>query len=284
MKTIKKTQTMKPKLFKIVLVCFFLYSIECEAQTSTTPTQDVCVGSTEPYLLNPSNSTSTYQWTLSGGGVISSGQGSGSILIDWNINSGGPYTLTVVETDLNGCVGPSKTVDVTIYDLDNASFVLSDFCEGSLNSASSIITSGGIFSFNPIPVNGETIDPITAEISGGIAGNTYFIEYITNGMCPQQHIESVSVNSLDDASFLLSDYCADSPNNATAIATPGGVFTFNPLPTGSETINSLTGEITGGVPGNTYTIEYTTVGACSSSQIQSVLIYTIPSTGPIFHN
>ena len=281
MKTIK---TMKLKLLKMLLVCFCFVSIECEAQTSTSPTQDVCVGSTEPYLLNPSTSTSTYQWTLSGGGVISSGQGSGSILIDWNANAGGPYTLTVVETDLNGCVGPPKNVDVTLYDLDNATFILTDFCEGSSNSASSIITSGGVFSFNPNPTNGETIDPITAEITGGIAGNTYFIEYITNGMCPQQHIESVSVNNLDDASFLLSDYCAGSSNSATAISTPGGVFTFNPIPTSGETINSLTGEITGGVPGNTYNVEYTTAGTCSSSQIESVLIYSIPSTGPIFHN
>ena len=281
MKTIK---TMKLKLLKMLLVYFCFVSIECEAQTSTSPTQDVCVGSTEPYLLNPSTSTSTYQWTLSGGGVISSGQGSGSILIDWNANAGGPYTLTVVETDLNGCVGPPKNVDVTLYDLDNATFILTDFCEGSSNSASSIITSGGVFSFNPTPTNGESIDPITAEITGGIAGNTYFIEYITNGMCPQQHIESVSVNNLDDASFLLSDYCAGSSNSATAISTPGGVFTFNPIPTSGETINSLTGEITGGIPGNTYTVEYTTSGTCSSSQIESVLIYSTPSTGPIFHN
>tara|TARA_B100000242_G_C43011136_1_gene470138 strand:+ start:203 stop:1054 length:852 start_codon:yes stop_codon:yes gene_type:complete len=283
MKTMKTMKTMKIKLFIIVLICF-IFSIKSKAQTSTSPTQDVCVGSTEPYLLNPSNSTSSYQWTLNGGGVISSGQGSGSILIDWNTNAGGPYTLTVVETDINGCVGLPKTVDVTLHDLDNATFILTDFCEGSSNSASSIISPGGTFYFNPIPTNGETLDPITAEITGGIAGNTYFVEYITNGLCPQQNIESVLVNSLDDASFSLNNYCADSPNSASAIVTVGGVFSFNPVPTGGEIINATTGEITGGIPGNTYTVEYTTIGTCSSSQTQNVLIYSLPSTGPIFHN
>ena len=52
MKITKKMKTMKTKLFLIVLICFVL-SINSKAQTSTSPTQDVCVGSTEPYLLNP---------------------------------------------------------------------------------------------------------------------------------------------------------------------------------------------------------------------------------------
>ena len=62
------------------------------------------------------------------------------------------------------------------------------------------------------------------------------------------------------------------------------MFSFNPVPTGGEIINATTGEITGGIAGNTYTVEYTTIGTCSSSQTQNVLIYSLPSTGPIFHN
>ena len=98
-------------------------------------------------MLNPSNSSSTYQWTISGGGVISSGQGTGSIQVDWGNISGGPYILSVVETDMNGCVGPTKTVDVTISEFDDATFNVSDFCEGAPNSASLIATSGGVFFF-----------------------------------------------------------------------------------------------------------------------------------------
>jgi len=275
----------KSKFLKIItLSLLFLVSNTIIAQTSTSPTQLVCIGSTEPYLLNPSNSTSNYQWVLSSGGTITSGQGSDAITIDWNMVVGGPHTLTVTETDVNGCVGLPKTVDVTLNILDDATFTLTDYCAGTANSASAILTSGGSFSFNPIPTGGETINTTTGEITGGIAGTSYDVEYITNGVCPDNSIETVTVNNLDDASFVLTDHCVGSVNSATAIATVGGSFLFNPIPTGGESIDPITGEITGGLSGISYTVEYSTTGVCPDTQTQNVLIYTTPSTGPIFHN
>ena len=82
----------------------------------------------------------------------------------------------------------------------------------------------------------------------------------------------------------MTDYCAGSSNSASSVVTSGGSYVFNPSPSGSEIIDVLTGEITGGIGGTTYSVEYTTNGVCSSSLIQNVLIYSIPSTGPIFHN
>ena len=252
----------------IFLLSFF--SLSLLGQTNTSPTQTVCIGSSEPYLLNPSNNSSTYQWTLSGGGVISSGQGSGSIQVDWANISGGPYILSVVETDMNGCVGPTKTVDVTISEFDDATFNVSDFCEGASNFASSISTSGGVFSFNPTPTSGEIIDPLTGEITGGIAGNTYHIEYITSGQCFSQHIESLYVNPLDDPSFVVNDFCEGAPNSASSIVTSGGVFSFNPTPTSGEIIDPFNGQITGGIAGTSYTVQYVTNGICPSQSLESL--------------
>ena len=184
------------KIIRILFISiFFTVSISMLAQTSTAPNQNVCMGATEPYLLTPSSSTSTYQWVLNSGGTIVNGQGTGYISIDWNMVAGGPHILSVTETDINGCVGPTKTVDVTIISSDDASFVLTDYCEGSSNSASNIITSGGLFSFNPSPTLGEMIDPLTGEITGGIAGNTYTVQYITGGLCPATQIENVLIYS-----------------------------------------------------------------------------------------
>ena len=357
-----KTKSIQILTQVVRLLIVLLVSKVTFAQTSTSPTQVVCIGSTEPYLLNPVNPTSTYNWMLASGGTITTGQGSGQISINWDMVVGGPHTLTVTETDINGCQGLPQTVDVTLNLLDDATFVISDFCEGSSNSASGIMTSGGTFAFNPVPSLGETIDANTGEITGGVAGNTYTVEYTTNGICPQQSTESVYINTLDDASFTLTDYCEGtangatninstgtfsfnpipsggetidvntgeitggvagntyiveyttngicpensietvtvnnlddpsftltdycfgSPNSATSITTSGGIFAFNPVPSAGETIDANTGEITGGVAGNTYTVEYTTTGVCSNSQTEDVLIYSAPSTGPIFHN
>ena len=268
MKTKKNNKFLKA----VAILAMFLVSNTIIAQTSTAPTQVVCIGSTEPYLLNPSNSTSTYQWALSSGGIITSGQGTGSISIDWNMVVGGPHTLTVTETDANGCPGLPKTVDVTLNILDDATFALTDYCEGTANSASSIITSGGVFAFNPIPTGGETINTSTGEITGGVAGDTYNVEYLTSGTCPQQSIESVYVNALDDATFALTDYCEGTANSASSIITSGGVFAFNPIPAGGETINTSTGEITGGISGNTYNVEYITNGVCPDNSIEPVTV------------
>ena len=140
------------------------------------------------------------------------------------------------------------------------------------------------FSFNPTPTSGEIIDPSTGEITGGIAGLTYSIEYVTSGICSSSSLQSLIVNSQDDASFIVNNFCEDSPNSASSIVTSGGVFSFNPTPTSGEIIDSLTGEISGGIPGNSYTIQYSTLGVCPDTQFQNVLIYSTPVTGPIFHN
>lgn len=267
-----KTKTNNKFLKAAAVLAMFLVSNTIIAQVSTAPTQVVCIGATEPYLLNPSNATSTYQWVLSSGGTITTGQGSDAISIDWNMVVGGPHTLTVTETDVNGCAGLPKTVDVTLNILDDANFALTDYCAGTANSASSIITSGGGFAFNPIPTGGETINAITGEITGGIAGNTYDIEYITTGNCPDNSLQSVTVNALDDASFALTDYCAGTANSASAIITTGGTFSFNPMPTGGELIDALTGEITGGIAGSTYSLEYITNGICPDNSIETVAV------------
>ena len=55
---------------------------------------------------------STYNWTIISGGTIESGQGTNSIDVKWN-NSGG-FTLSVLETDVNGCVGEELTILVNV--------------------------------------------------------------------------------------------------------------------------------------------------------------------------
>ncbi|MFH1319186.1 MAG: hypothetical protein ABII90_00845, partial [Bacteroidota bacterium] len=53
---------------------------------------------------------STYQWFLTGDGIIISGQGTDSILINWGASGTG--TVSVVETDSIACIGDTSGLDV----------------------------------------------------------------------------------------------------------------------------------------------------------------------------
>ncbi|MBT6699978.1 MAG: hypothetical protein HOB15_06165 [Flavobacteriales bacterium] len=65
---------------------------------------------TVTYSVNPT-SGSTYNWTLFGG-TIESGQGTNSIDVKWT--NSGMFTFSVLETDVNGCVGEEVTLLVNI--------------------------------------------------------------------------------------------------------------------------------------------------------------------------
>lgn len=67
-------------------------------------------------------------------------------------------------------------------------------------------------------------------------------------------------------SFTIS---ASSCTQATATITgsTGGTFTFNPVPSDGATINSTTGAISNGVPGSSYTVQYS---VCGNTETHSV--------------
>lgn len=68
--------------------------------------------SVQTYTVSGVTGASDYTWTLGGGGTIQSGQGTGTITIDWTA-TGGPYTISV--TPSNACGnGTNGTFDVTV--------------------------------------------------------------------------------------------------------------------------------------------------------------------------
>ncbi len=182
-----------------------------------------------------------------------------------------------VVTNAAGCQS-TQYVDVTVTQTDNASFQFFDFCFGSANQATSIATPGGTFAFNPAPSDGATINATTGEISNETLGSTYSVEYTTSGSCSATQVETVTVNTNDDASFTVSNWCEGSANTISNIGTNGGTFAFNPAPSDGATIDATTGVINNATPGSSYTIEYTTpVGPCQATSTQTVTYNASPS-------
>ncbi len=67
----------------------------------------ICTGTGRYYASN-SQGTATYTWQLEGGGTIVDGQGTDSLLVDWNTE--GTWRITVEATSPEGCRGDTTIV------------------------------------------------------------------------------------------------------------------------------------------------------------------------------
>ena len=166
----------------------------------------------------------------------------------------------------SGCTSVQPVV-VTVDPLDDATFSTTPSCDGGTVSVSG--TPGGNFFFNTPPADAAVIDGVTGVLSGGTPGATYDILYVTSGVCSVLSTQSLTALSVDDATFTMTPTCDG--GIASVSGTPGGVFTFNVIPTDAAVIDASTGIVTGGTLGATYDVLYTTTGACPASSVNSVV-------------
>lgn len=408
--------------------------------TSITQTDPTCAGDCDGSLevvVTGGTAPYSYQWLDNGGNPV----GPDAAII--NGLCADDYSVEVTDGGGSGCTVTDNTT-LTDPPLEDPTFTFNDFCEGSANAPTITGDAGGSFAFNPVPTDGATIDAATGEISNGVNGATYTVEYTTGGPCPESSTETVSVTGFtfsntvvdencgnldgeisltpnggtapytysidngnttqgngtftglsagvynivitddvgctatgqvsvaniggptidqmnvidpscpgacdgevevivsggtppytynwtdgggnpvggntatitglcaddysvevadaaatcpvsststltdpapDDASFSLTDFCEGTTNSASGIATPGGTFAFNPAPGDGATIDASTGEVSNGVGGTTYTIEYTTPGACPETSTETVDViaapqFTVSGTNP----
>ncbi len=116
-----------------------------------------------------------------------------------------------------------------------------------------------------------------AILAGPITSSQTVYVYATNSGCTDEISFVITINTTDDPAFTLTDYCEGSINAASVSGTAGGTFAFNPVVADGATIDALTGEITNGIAGTNYNVEYTTAGVCPANSIESVLVFAIPA-------
>lgn len=106
-----KTNLLLSKI--LLLILFSMSSLGLWAQSTINP-DHACINSTEDYWVT-NTPGSTYNWILSSGGTITTGQGTSAIEINWT-TVGGPYTLTVTETftSTTGCDGLPVTLNIIV--------------------------------------------------------------------------------------------------------------------------------------------------------------------------
>ncbi|WP_397362102.1 T9SS type B sorting domain-containing protein [Olleya sp. R77988] len=181
--------------------------------------------------------------------------------------SGATYS---VEYTTNGTCPASSIESVTVYPAEDATFSVIENCDGATMNI--IGDMGGTFMFNPLPTDTATIDATTGQVTNGISGTTYTVEYTTSGPCPDNSFQNVTVLNQDDPSFTVLANC--NGGIVDSVVTPGGSYVFNPAATDTAVIDIVTGTVTNATPGASYTIEYTTAGACAetSTQVLNVLL------------
>ncbi len=175
----------------------------------------------------------------------------------------------VVYAFTNGCAN-KDTVSASVIEVIEG-FTFEDFCFGSESPAPITDGTPGLFLMIDL-ADGATIIPSSGIIVLPVEGVTYTVTHtVTNLGCSQSDTESVNVTNVDEY-FEFEDLCFGEIGLPEAIATPGGIFSIV-SPLDMATINSSTGEFSGGLGSETYTIRYiASVGECADTLELPVLI------------
>jgi gliding motility-associated-like protein len=203
--------------------------------------------------------------SLSGGSQLT--WSNGDTTMTSSVSPSSTTYFTIVVDDGLGCSATDSTL-VTVNPSDDASFTLTDFCEGDVNAATNIVTTGGDFFFNPPVGDGALMDSVTAEISNGVGGTTYSAMYITSGICADSSTQNVTVNIVPPAPTVGTDtaYCeGETIVDLTATGTGGTISWYDDITMTNMVGNGST--LSPSISGNgTYTYYITeSNGNCTSS-------------------
>ena len=168
---------------KILTVLLVSIGITSFAQTTINP-DTVCVNAVGEQYFVTNTPTSTYQWTITGGGTLAGGQGTNSITTDWGAVPGlYPNAVSVTETNASNC--PGLPINLDVYVLQMGLSALGPFCIGDPAATLGGSPVGGTYSGTGVV--GNDFDPATAGlgvhvITYSLAGcNTTINVTVNNG-------------------------------------------------------------------------------------------------------
>ncbi len=258
-----------------------------------TDTEDITVNadqdatfsySSGSYCLSDPNPFPTISGTSGGTFSIDNAGVIDAVTGEIDIASSGANTYVVTYTTPGPCADV-QTFNVTLTAGADATIsATTAVCENDPAFNLSAADPGGTWSGTGITdaVNG-TFDPSVA------GAGTHTVTYTIGGSCGDTDTETVTVNAQDDASFnyASSTYCLSDPDPfATVTGTGGGTFTID----AGGTINASNGQIDLSATGaGSFTVTYTTSGACPNSQTFAITISaafdaTITAAGPFCDN
>ena len=177
---------------KLLTILFVVLGLTTYSQTTINP-DTVCANAIGEQYFVTNTPTSTYQWTITGGGgALQTGQGTNSVTVDWGGTSGlYPNAVEVIETNAANCPGLPVLLDIYILNLTGNA--LGPFCPGDPTTPLVGNPAGGTWSGTGVV--GNDFDPVTAGVGNyvltySMAGcNTTINVIVNNGPVtgPIQH-------------------------------------------------------------------------------------------------
>lgn len=155
--------------YLIILFIALISVVHCRAQSGQPDV--VCMGSSKNYYVNATPGSS-YRWKINGEDTDTSTTNS----VDINWTTSGIYTLTVQEITMYNCVGPVKSLQITVIELPTATISgTSITCQHAVSPVVTFTGTGGTspytFTYN---INGGTNKTVTTT-----TGNTVTVSVPT---------------------------------------------------------------------------------------------------------
>ncbi|MFT6815237.1 MAG: hypothetical protein ACJAZ3_001142, partial [Sphingobacteriales bacterium] len=255
---------------------FFSVTIDSVDDATFTFAQNVyCQYEADPTALITGEAGGSF--TSIPNGVVFSDSTLGTIDLDFSAT--GTFQIQYI-TD--GTCIDSATFSITINSVDNAAFTFaaSQYCQYDANPTASITgLTGGSFRSSPTGVVFSYSTEVTIDLTLSAIG-TFDIWYLTNGDCPDSTSFTITIDSVDDATFTFAQnvYCQyDADPTASITGEAGGSFTS--IPNGVVFIDSTLGtiDLDSSATGN-FQVQYLTAGTCVDSVTFSITINPVDSS------
>ena len=262
------------------IIAMMFTSIITIAQTTVQDT--VCIGATDVDYYVTNTAGSTYDWTLTGGGTITTGATTNAIKITW-ANTTGTDTLKVTETNANSCQGDQIVLAITRVGLPVAN-AGSDVSIGGCASQStqldgSTSTGGGTLTYSWTPTTGLSDASIVNPVASPNSTTTYTLTVSSSFGCDASDDVIVTVTpapvAVTAANASIGSCVGQSATIDGSTSTGAAItysWTSNPV---GFTSTAATASVS---PAATtiYTLEVTDSYGCTDTETQTITVDAAP--------
>lgn len=244
--------------------------------TASTSSSITCLNGT--IAINATSASTSYTWTT-GNGVTATNQNLGTINFPGNTLGTGTFIYTVSVTSAEGCVSAMATTTVSVIDLPNANFDLSDLsiCQNQSGTITINVPQTGV-TYDWL-IGGQIIpnaNPLTIPSTISSVPGQYSVSVVSAlGTCTNSALNTLTVNALPLVNIVNpSVLVCDGAEAQFEVANPTALHSYTWLFNGqaiSATPNIIVKPITELNIG-TYTVVVTDVNGCINSAIGTIAL------------